>query len=56
MLPDTVYIYEKVTVYDTIVIHDTIRVKKIIDMPFLQPRNIDTNQFTTLIENVFYST
>ena len=39
-VPDTIFIYETVTLYDTIVIHDTIRVKRKMNIPMLQPRDI----------------
>jgi len=41
--PDTIYFYEMVTVYDTIVIHDTIRVKKALETPIIQPKNMNTD-------------
>jgi len=56
VIPDTIYVYKTVTVYDTIVIHDTIRVKKVINMPILQPRSIDVISFPQSTEKILSST
>ena len=42
-VPDTIYIYETVIVYDTIVIRDTVRIKRAMNMPILQPKEITAN-------------
>ena len=44
-VPDTIYIYETITVYDTIVIRDTVRIKRAMNMPAVQPKNIDAAIF-----------
>jgi len=43
---DTIYIYETVIVYDTIVIRDTVRIKKMPEMPVVQPKSIDVYFFS----------
>ena len=51
-LTDTIYIYETVTVYDTIIVRDTVRIKRMPEMPVVQPKTVDANFFASLTENV----
>jgi len=43
---DTIYIYETITVYDTIVVRDTVRIKRAMNLPIVQPKDIDATLFS----------
>ena len=53
-VPDTIYIYETIMVYDTMIIRDTIRIKKAMNMPVVQAKNIVVNNFVPPAENIIY--